>query len=136
RLARLMEIVGAGEPPVRASGAYYWDRYGRQYLDFLSAFGALNLGHNPAAVEQAVARVRDLPNLSDGLSPLAGVLAHNLAAIAPGGLTRVHLANSGTEVVDAAIKFARAATRRPRVVACHESFHGRSIGALSCTDHV
>lgn len=135
RLARLMEIVGAAEPAVRASGSLYWDRHGREYLDFLSAFGALCLGHNPAAVEEAVARVSALPNLSDGLSPLAGVLAHNLAAIAPQGLTRAHLANSGTEVVDAAIKFARAATGRPRIAACHESFHGRSIGALSCTDH-
>lgn len=134
RLATLLELIGAGKPLVRASGSYYWDSDGTRVLDFLSAFGALPFGHNPAAVHAAVDRVSELPNLVEGLSLLSGALAHNLAQIAPATLTRVFFANSGTEVVDAAVKLAKAATGRPGLVACRGAFHGRSIGALSLMD--
>jgi len=79
-------------------------------------------------------RIKTLPNLVEGLSVLEGALAHNLATLAPGALQRVYFANSGTETVDAAIKLARAVTGRAKLVACHNGFHGRSIGALSLMD--
>ena len=134
RLAVLLEFIGAGHPVARASGAHYWDAAGNRYLDFLSAFGALPFGHNPPAIQDAVARVRETPNLVEGLSLVAGALAHNLSALAPPGLSRVFFANAGTEVVDTAVKLARAATGRSRMVACLGGFHGRSLGALSLMD--
>jgi putrescine aminotransferase len=70
----------------------------------------------------------------EGTNIFAAVFAHNLAQIVPKSLTRSYIANAGTEVVDAAIKMARAATGRAGMVACRKSFHGRSLGALSASD--
>lgn len=134
RLTALLELIKADKPLVRASGAHFWDSEGNQYLDFLCGYAALSLGHNHPRVCEAVDKVKALPNLVEGLSLLAGALAHNLAALAPGVLQRVYFANSGAEVVDAAIKLARAATGRLKLVACHKGFHGRTIGALSVMD--
>lgn len=134
RLTALLELIKADRPLVRASGPYFWNRDGNQYLDFLAGYAALSLGHNHPRVCEAVDKVKTLPNLVEGLSLLAGALAHNLAALAPGTLQRVYFANSGAEVVDAAIKLARAATSRVKLVACHRGFHGRTIGALSVMD--
>src|SRR5919197_1527118 len=134
RLARLLELVGAGRLCLRAVGVHACGRDGVQYLDFLSGFGALSLGHNHPRVHQALDAVRQRPNLIEEPSALEAALAHNLALLAGGGLDRVHFACSGTEAVDAAIKLARAATGRVRLVACEKGFHGRSIGALSVTE--
>ncbi len=136
RMMKVYEFIGLDNIPVRASGPYFWDADGRQYIDFLSAFATLAFGHNPPRLLAALRRVHeiDFPNMAEGPSPLAGALAENLATLAPGNLNRVFFANSGTETVDAAIKFARAATGRPVIVACKGGYHGRSIGALSVTD--
>ena len=134
RLTALLELIKADKPLVRASGLYFWDSGGNQYLDFLCGYAALSLGHNHPRVCEAVDKVKALPNLVEGLSLLAGALAHNLVVLAPGELQRVYFANSGAEVVDAAIKLARAATDRVKLVACRKGFHGRTIGALSVMD--
>ena len=134
RLTALLELIKANKPLVRASGSYFWDSDGNQYLDFLGGYAALSLGHNHPRVCEAMHKVKALPNLVEGLSLLAGALAHNLAALAPGELERVYFANSGAEVVDAAIKLARATTGRVKLVACYKGFHGRTIGALSVMD--
>jgi putrescine aminotransferase len=133
-MSRLAELIGFDEPVVRAQGPFFWDADGNRYLDFLGGFGALSLGHNPPEVCAAVERVASWPNLVEGLSTLEGALAHNLAALAPGSLSRVFLANSGAEVVDSAIKLARAATGRVKLIACEKGFHGRTLGALSVTE--
>lgn len=134
RLTTLLEIIKADKPLVHASGAHFWDSDGHQFLDFLCGFAALSLGHNHPRVCEAVEQVKSLPNLVEGLSLLSGALAHNLANLTRGELQRVYFANSGAEVVDAAIKLARAATGRAKLVACHNGFHGRTIGALSLMD--
>ena len=134
RLATLLEVLNAAKPLVRASGEFFWDCDDNQYIDFLGGFAALHLGHNHPSVCKAVETVRSVPNLVEGLSVLAGALAYNLACLTPGALQRVHFANSGAEVVDTAIKLARAATGRVKLVACHKGFHGRTIGALSLMD--
>ncbi|WP_173299256.1 aspartate aminotransferase family protein [Thermanaeromonas sp. C210] len=133
-LAGLLSLLDFDKQFVRAQGAYVWDREGHRYLDFLGAYGALNLGHNPPEVVAALEEVRERPNLLQAsLNPLAAALAHNLAQITPGDLSRVFFCNSGTEAVEGALKLARAATGRPKIIYCENSFHGKTLGSLSVT---
>ncbi len=133
-LSGMLKLLDLDKVFVRAAGVSVWDTEGREYLDFLGGFGALNLGHNHPAVLAALEKVRTLPNLiQSSLGALAGALAHNLAQITPGNLQRSFLCNSGCEAVEGALKLARAATGRKEFVYCHNSFHGKSFGALSVT---
>src|SRR5271166_2994466 len=91
------------------------------------------IGRNHPSVREALKAVLDseLPNLVQmGVSVLSGVLAERLLEFVP-HLDKVFFSNSGAEAVEAAIKFARAATRRPGIVYCGHGFHGLSYGALS-----
>ena len=111
-----------------------WDEEGHEYLDFLGGYGALNLGHNHPKINAALELVQDVPNLLQAsLNPLAGVLARNLALFTPGDLRYTFFGNSGAEAVEGALKLARAATGRQKIVSCEGSFHGKSLGALSVT---
>ncbi|MDK2784463.1 MAG: putrescine aminotransferase [Bacillota bacterium] len=133
-LAGMLGLIGFDKHFVRAAGMRVWDDEGNEYLDFLGSYGALNLGHNPPAVLAAIERVKELPNmLQASLSPLAGAVAHNLAAITPGGLKRAFFANSGAEAVEGALKLARIATGKEKIISCEGSFHGKTMGALSVT---
>jgi putrescine aminotransferase len=131
RLAGLCELIGADVPLTEARGAYVWDADGTRYLDFVSGYAALNLGHNHPSIDEALDRVKNLANLVEGPGTLPAALARNLSVLTGRKLPRVLFANSGAEVVDAAIKLARAATRRTKLVSCHGCFHGRTVGALS-----
>jgi len=131
RIADLCEIIEADMPLTRASGSFVWDHAGNRFIDFLSGFAALNIGHNHPVLQEAMDRVKGMVNLVEGLNTLAGALAHNLVQLAPGNLSRVFFANSGAEVIDASIKLARAGTGRKKLLACNGGFHGRTIGALS-----
>lgn len=131
-------IAGYGIPRrfVGAEGSRLWDDAGNEYLDFLCSYGALALGHNHPEVIAAVAAVRHQPNffvLSPGA--VTGALAASLAAICPGNLQRSFFCNSGSEAIEGAIKLARAATGRTRIVGAAEGFHGKTMGALSVTGH-
>lgn len=133
-LAGMLKLLDLDKVFVRAAGVSVWDTEGREYLDFLGGFGALNLGHNHPAVLAALEKVRPLPNLiQSSLGALAAALAHNLAQITPGNLQRSFFCNSGCEAVEGALKLARAATGRKEFISCHNSFHGKSFGALSVT---
>ncbi|MDQ0287594.1 putrescine aminotransferase [Desulfofundulus luciae] len=133
-LATMLELLSFDRLFVRAQGISVWDSQGREYLDFLGGYGALNLGHNHPKVLAALQRVQALPNiLQASLGILAAALAHNLALITPGRLQRSFLCNSGAEAVEGAIKLARAATGRSGVIYCQGSFHGKTMGALSVT---
>ena len=134
RLASLLSLIKADAPLIRAKGCRYWDSDGNEYIDFLCGFAALCVGHNDERILDALEKVKDMPNLVEGVSILAGALAHNLACVSPGDLDRVYFASSGAEVVDAAIRLARGATGRRKLVACHNGFHGRTLGALSVMD--
>ena len=97
-------------------------------------YGVFAIGRNHpeaiAAVEDVMAaRTGNLPQL--GVTLLSGVLAEQLLARAPGSVAAMVPANSGTEAVEAAIKIARAATGRPRVLHAEHAFHGLTLGALS-----
>lgn len=133
-LVSMLSLLNFDRRFTRAQGIYVWDAEGRRYLDFLGGYGALNTGHNHPHILEAVARVQQAPNLLQAaLNPLAGVLAHNLAQLTPGPLKRVFFGNSGAEAVEGALKLARIATGRTKIVYCTGSFHGKTLGALSVT---
>lgn len=134
-LVDVMGLLDFDKQFVRAEGFTVWDREGKAYLDFLGGYGALNLGHNPPEVQEAVKSVMSRPNLLQAsLNPLAAALAHNLAQVTPGDLDRVFFANSGAEAVEGALKLARAANPgRSKIVYCKDSFHGKTFGSLSVT---
>ena len=135
QLVRVLKTIGYDVGFQRGHGQYLYDRDGDRYLDLLSGFGVFAVGRNHPTVKDALKSVldADLPNLVQlDLSTLAGILAERLIAHVP-YLDKVFFANSGTECVEAAIKFARAATGRTQIVYCDHAYHGLSYGSLSLT---
>jgi ornithine--oxo-acid transaminase len=133
QMVRVLKTLGYDVGFCRGTGQYLFDRKGAKYLDLLSGYGVFAIGRNHPALRDALKSVLDaeLPGLVQfDVSPLAGLLAQRLIGFAP-YLDKVFFANSGTEAVEAAIKFARAATRRPGIIHCDHSFHGLTYGALS-----
>jgi ornithine--oxo-acid transaminase len=133
QMVRVLKTLGYDVGFCRGTGQYLFDRNGAKYLDLLSGYGVFAIGRNHPALRDALESVLDaeLPGLVQfDVSPLAGLLAQRLIGFMP-YLDKVFFANSGTEAVEAAIKFARAATRRPGIIHCEHSFHGLTYGALS-----
>ncbi len=133
QLPRMLHAIGFDKVYERAEGAYLYDREGNRYADFLAGFGVFGLGRNHPVVRRALRDVldgelADMVQFDCGL--LSGLLAEQLIAKAP-GLDRVYFCNSGTEAVEAALKFARYATGRPRVIYCDHAYHGLTVGSLS-----
>jgi len=132
-------LVGHGIDRVftRAEGCTLTTADGVSYLDFVAGYGCLNLGHNPPAVTDRLARflADATPNFVQYVSmpAQAAELAERLCQIAPGSMERVFFSNSGAEAVEAALKLARAATGRTRLVYVENSYHGKTLGALSVT---
>lgn len=119
---------------VKAKGVSVWDSDGNEYLDFLGGYGALNLGHNPDEIYEAIEKVKDLPNiLQAAVNDFPGALAYDLALVTPGDLKRSFFCNSGAEAVEGALKLAKIASGKHKIVYCKNSFHGKSAGALSVT---
>jgi len=108
---------------------------GTEYLDFGASYACTPLGHSPPAVVDAISEQAAELLYVQGSYPVAArtALQEQLAAVAPGDLSKVWLPNSGTEANEAALKFARSATGREKVVVAKRAFHGRTLGALSLT---
>ncbi len=118
----------------KGEGCYLIDEKGDRYLDFLSGFGVFALGRGHPAIVQALhdALDADLPNLVQmDCALLPGVLAEQLVKRSHSGIERVFFTNSGAEAIESAIKFARAATKRTRILYCDHAFHGLTTGALA-----
>jgi ornithine--oxo-acid transaminase len=133
QMVRVLKTIGFDRHYARAEGPYLYDKAGTRFLDLLSGFGVFALGRNHPSVKKALHDVldADLPNLVQmDVSLLAGLLAERLLSHMP-GQEKVFFCNSGTEAVEAAIKLARAATRRAKLVFCEHAFHGLTTGALS-----
>jgi ornithine--oxo-acid transaminase len=130
---RMLHAIGFDKVYVRAEGAYLYDAEGHQYADFLAGFGVFAAGRNHPVIRQALHDALDA-HLADwtqfDCGPLPGLLAERLLAKAP-GLDRVFFCNSGTEAVESALKFARYATGRGRIIYCDHAFHGLTTGSLS-----
>src|SRR5436309_14087765 len=104
------------------------------YLDFLSGYSVFNIGRNHPLVKKAIRDVLDLdlPNMVQmDCSLLSGLLAEAITKRTPPHLDAVFFCNSGTEAMEGAIKFARAATGRKRMISLASGFHGWSVGSLS-----
>ncbi len=133
QLPRMLHAIGFDKVYTRGEGAYLYDEDGRDYLDMLAGFGVFALGRHHPVVRRAMHDVLDL-GLADltqfDAPPLAGPLAEELLRHVP-HLDRVYFSNSGTEAVEAALKFARYFTRRKRIVYCEHAFHGLTAGSLS-----
>ncbi|HXT08850.1 MAG TPA: aspartate aminotransferase family protein [Roseiarcus sp.] len=133
QMVRVLKTIGFDARFTRGRGAHLWDATGGRYLDLVSGWGVFAIGRNHPHVAAALKSALDaeLPNLVQmDVPPLAGLLAERLLARAP-WLQKAFFANSGAEAVEAAIKFARAATGRAGIVHCQHSFHGLTYGALS-----
>jgi len=133
-LGKLMNFAGFGVED-HAEGCYIWDHEGNRYLDCLGGYGVFSVGHrNPRVVAAVKAQLDKMPLGSKVFfSSQATALATKLAEITPEGLEFTFFSNSGTEAVEAALKFARASSGRPNFVSTHGGYHGKTLGALAVT---
>jgi ornithine--oxo-acid transaminase len=130
---KVLHTIGFDKVYERAEGAYLYDADGHAYADFLAGFGVFAAGRNHPVIRQALHDALDA-QLADWTQfdcpPLPGLLAERLLAQTP-EFDRVYFGNSGTEAVETALKFARYATGRKRILYCSHAFHGLTTGSLS-----
>lgn len=133
-LAKLLAFAGFGVE-VYGEGCYIEDHEGRRFLDCLGGYGTFALGHRHPKVVAAVKHQLESLGMSGKafFSKPAADLAAALAEIAPTGLQYTFFSNSGTEAVEAALKFAKVATGRSRIISTHGGYHGKTLGALATT---
>jgi ornithine--oxo-acid transaminase len=134
QMGRILRTLGFDRVWRGGEGAHLIDSDGTRFLDLIGGYGVFAIGRNHpeaiAAIEEVLAaRTANLPQL--GVTLLSGVLAEQLLSRAPGSVAAMVPTNTGTEAVEAAIKLARAATGRPRVLYAEHAFHGLTLGALS-----
>jgi ornithine--oxo-acid transaminase len=134
QMGRILRTLGFDKVWKGGEGAHLIDSDGERYLDLFGGYGVFAIGRNHpeaiAAVEEVMqARTGNLPQL--GVTLLSGVLAEQLLERSPASVGAMVPANTGTEAVEAAIKIARAATGRPRVLYAEHAFHGLTLGSLS-----
>lgn len=120
---------------VKGKGAKLYDEEGREYIDCASNVGVSSIGHGNESVAKAVyEQYLELGSCySMFYNPVRARLAEKLVTLAPEELTKVFFCNSGSETVEAALKFARASTGRKEIIAAMRGFHGKTMGALAAT---
>ena len=134
RFYKLLRALGFDRTFIRGEGPWLFDEAGDRYLDAIAGYAAITIGRNHPVLIDALHQALDsgLPSLVQfEANPLAGALAERLLETTGRGGDRVYFTNSGTEGVEAAIKFARASTGRSRLIHCTRGFHGLTLGALS-----
>ena len=135
---RLLELLDMDVRYERCAGAELFSQDGERYLDFLSGYCVHNTGHNHPRILEALKEELDRSGpamLQSHVPELAGELAQRLCKLAGGNLKKVFFASSGSEGVEAAIKFSRATTKRNALLYCEGAFHGLTCGALSLMDN-
>ncbi len=120
---------------VRAQGSKFWDRAGKEYLDLSAQLIAMNLGHGNERVAQAIVdQARTLPYVAPGMSTaVRAQVSARLLEVLPSPLSRFFFSTSGTEANEAALKIARAATGRTKVISRFRSYHGATAASISVT---
>ncbi len=120
---------------VRGKGALLYDEAGQAYIDCVGGIGVAALGHSHPKLVEAVQRQAETlitcPHIL--YNDVRSKMLKKLVEVTPQNLTRAFLCNSGSEAVEAALKFARLHTRRPNFVTAMRGFHGRTMGAVSAT---
>jgi ornithine--oxo-acid transaminase len=135
---RLLDLLDMNVRYKRCVGAELWTDDGDRYLDFLSGYCVHNVGHNHPRVVEALKEELDRSGpamLQSHVPDLAGELAERLCRLAGGSLRKVFFASSGSEGVETAIKFSRAASGRDSLLYAENAFHGLTCGALSLMDN-
>ncbi len=119
----------------RGLGARVWDTSGKEYIDCMGGYGVALVGHcNPRVVKEIKNQLDKIITVHSSLyNKTREEFLEKLIKISPKSLSQVYLNNSGTEAVEAAIKFARKFTGKKKMVAMNGSYHGKSLGALSVT---
>lgn len=121
---------------IRAEGLNLYDQGGNCYLDFIAQYGAVPFGYNPPEIKASITEFLDsnIPTMVQPSVPVKAVeLAERLFEITPGNMAQATFCQSGAEAVETAIKLARSTTGRPKVLSAKNSFHGKTMGALSAT---
>ena len=120
---------------VRGEGALLWDENGKEYIDCAAGIGVASVGHANADVAQAIAAQASRLITCPGIfyNDVRSQLLERLVGLAPAGLERAFLCNSGSEAIEGALKCARHSTGRTGIVAAMRGYHGRTMGALSAT---
>ena len=134
-LARLFRYMGLATVEWEAKGCYITDHSGEQYMDLLGGYGMFSAGHSHPRIVAAAKLQLDRMAMPSKLllnKPMAD-LSQLLAEITPGDLQYSFFGNSGTEAVEAALKLARLAKKKPGIISTKGSFHGKSMGSLSAT---
>ena len=134
KFAKTLKTIGFDRCYVKAEGQYLWDDQGHRYIDMLAGYGVFNAGRNNPEIRQAMIDFlhQDYPSMVQMEAPLlSGLLAEQLKQHIAYDLDYVFFTNSGTEGVEAAIKYAKCATGRPGIVYLKKAYHGLSNGSLS-----
>ena len=134
QMVRMLQTIGYDRHYQRAVGQYLYDQEGTEFLDLYSGFGVFAIGRNHPTVIKALQETLtlELPNLVQlDVSILSGLLAKELLKTTPENINKMFFCNSGTEAVEAAIKFARYTTKRDKIVFCDHGYHGLTMGSLS-----
>lgn len=134
QMVRVLKTIGYDRVYTKAVGQYLYDENGTEYLDLLSGFGVFAIGRNHPTVVKALTETltMELPNLVQmDVSLLSGLLAKEILKTTPENTDKMFFCNSGTEAVEAAIKFARYTTKREKIVFCEHAYHGLTMGSLS-----
>jgi len=135
-LVKVLRTIGFDKVYARAEGAYLYDKEGKDYLDFLSGYGVYNIGRNHPKVKKVLQDLLelDMPNMVQmDCALLSGLLAEALVKRTGPELDACFFCNSGTEAVEGALKFARGATGRSKILSFEGSYHGLTLGSLSVT---
>lgn len=134
-MAKLFRFMGLGTIEWEARGAVIIDIHGKEYIDCLGGYGVFNLGHShPKVIKAVEEQLHKMPLSSKILfNDVQGKLAEKLAKITPGDLQYTFFCNSGTEAVEGALKLARLCTGKSEIISTKNSFHGKTLGALSAT---
>lgn len=134
-MARLYRMMGLENAEQIGHGCYVWDAQGRQYLDCLGGYGVFSLGHSHPKVRAALQKQLSQMALSTKILPNRSQadLAEALAQKTASKLQKSFFINSGAEAVECALKLARAATGRTKIICMEQGFHGKTFGALSAT---
>ena len=119
----------------RGKGARLWDTSGKEYIDCMGGYGVALVGHCNDRVVNAIKKQADtlITAHMSVYNETRLEFMKKMAAVAPAGLTKMFFTNSGTESVEAALKFARKFTGKPGVIAMNGAYHGKTFGALSVT---
>ncbi len=131
---KVLRTIGFDRNYVRAEGQYLWDDKNNKYLDMLAGYGVFSVGRNNTTIKKALIDFlnKNYPSLVQLDAPLlSGLLAKELKKRMPCKLDYVYFTNSGTEGIEAAIKFAHCATGRTGIIHANKSFHGLTTGSLA-----